>query len=216
MKVAKISGILAGVLFGIAGIVLMAGSVGLALKSLDAPVRLSETPVAAVERSEELMEAVARGDYDTAGNCLYGQPDLGVSREPGDEMGQKIWAAFIDSITYEFTSDCYATNSGISRDASVTCLDIASVGPKLQERVKTILDKQVAEAEDMSQIYDEDNNLREDMVMAALSQAVTDALEEDATTITRDVTMSLIFRDGQWWVVPDQALLQAISGNMAG
>lgn len=216
MKVAKVFGVLAGVILGIAGIIVMVGSVGLAVKSLDAPVRLSETPVAAMERSEELMEAVARGDFEAAGSCLYGQPSLGVDRQPEDDMGQKIWAAFVDSIRYEFTSDCYATDSGISRDASITSLNIASAGTKLQSRVKAILDKQVAEAEDMAQLYDENNNLREEMVMAALSQAVSDALREDTTTITRDVTMNLIFRDGQWWVVPDQALLQAISGNMAG
>lgn len=216
MKVARFFGVLVGIVFGIAGIVVMAGSVGLAVKSLDAPVRLSETPVAAMERSEELMEAVSRGDFEAAGNCLYGQPNLGVDRQPEDDMGKKIWDAFVSSISYEFTSDCYATDSGISRDASITSLDIASAGTKLQSRVKAILDKQVAEAEDMTQLYDENNNLREEMVMAALSQAVNDALKEDTTTITRDVTMNLIFREGQWWVVPDQALLQAISGNMAG
>jgi len=30
--------------------------------------------------------------------------------------------------------------------------------------------------------------------------------------ITREVTVKLINRDGKWWVVPDQALLQALSG----
>ncbi|MDO5401609.1 MAG: hypothetical protein Q4F17_11670 [Eubacteriales bacterium] len=215
MKVARFFGILAGAIFGIAGVLVLIGSVALAVNSLDEPVRLSETPVAAEERSQELMEAVARGDYQGVSACLYGQPDLGVGREPEDEMGKLIWDAFVGSISYEFSGQCYATDSGISRDASITSLDIASAGTNLKSRVKAILDAQVAQAEDMTEIYDESNNIREELVMAALSQAVADALKEDTTTVTRDVTMNLIFRDGQWWVVPDQALLQAISGNMA-
>lgn len=216
MKAVKYFSAVIGVIFGLAGTALMVGSVLLALNSLDAPVRLSEVPEEAMACSEELMEAVGRGDYETAGNLLYGQPDLGVSREPEDEMGRRVWQAFLDSITYEFTGDCYATDSGISRDAAITTLDISSVAANLQERVKTILDKQVAEAEDMDALYDENNNFREDMVMAALSKAVTDALAEDTTTTRREVTLNLIFREGSWWVVPDQALLQAISGDMAG
>ena len=45
-----------------------------------------------------------------------------------------------------------------------------------------------------------------------MSDAVTQALAEDAQTVTRNVTLSLIYQDGAWWVVPDQALLQTISG----
>ena len=48
-----------------------------------------------------------------------------------------------------------------------------------------------------------------------LSQAVVQALAEDGQLVTRDVTLNLICRDGQWWAVPDQALLQAISGGVA-
>ena len=41
---------------------------------------------------------------------------------------------------------------------------------------------------------------------------MTQALSEDAQTVTRDVTLGLIYQDGAWWVVPDQALLKIISG----
>ena len=51
-----------------------------------------------------------------------------------------------------------------------------------------------------------------ELVDQALNDAVTQALSEDAQTVTRDVTLGLIYQDGAWWVVPDQALLQIISG----
>lgn len=211
MKIARFF----AVIFGFLGTVLMLGSVVLCLVSLDEPVKLAETPAAAAACSEELMEAVAAGDYAAAANVIYGQPDLGVDREPADPAGVMIWDAFVDSISYEFKGPCYATDSGIARDAAITALDIPSVTEKLAQRAHALLTKRVETATDMAQLYDEENNFREDLVAEVLREAVVQALAEDGQLVTQDVTLNLIYRDGQWWAVPDQALLQAISGGVA-
>ena len=211
MKIARFF----AVIFGLIGTVLMIGSIGLCLISLDAPVRMPETPAAAVECSEDLMNALADGDCAAAGNVLYGQPDLGVDREPADEVGQMIWTAFLGSISYEFKGDCYATDSGIARDATITAMDIPSVTDAVSQHAHALLTARVENATDMAELYDEENNFREDLVADVLSEAVVRALAENAETVTRDVTLNLICRDGQWWVVPDQALLQTISGGVA-
>lgn len=201
------------VIFGLVGTVLMVGAIGVCLTSLDAPVRMVEYPQEAMDRSEEMMDAVASGDFSAAAQVMYGQPDLGADRQAEDEVGQLIWAAFVDSISYEFAGDCYATDSGISRNASVTTLDISSVTENLRDRSQKLLSDRVAEATDMAELY-EGEEFREDVVMEVLNEAVQQALQEDAKTVSRDVTLNLIYRDEQWWVVPDQALLKAISGGV--
>lgn len=216
MKVWKVLNVLIGAVFGAAGMVLLVGSVGLALRSLDAPVKLAGVPEEAMACSEELMEAVAEGDYVKAGSMFYGQPDLGVTGQPQDEMGRKVWQKFLNSISYEFTGDCYATDSGISRDATITTTDIEAAAPGLKDKIQAELSRRVAEAEDMTQLYDDNNNFHEEMVLEIFNQAVEEALQENTPSIQREITMNLIYREGQWWVVPDQALMQAISGNMAG
>ena len=75
-----------------------------------------------------------------------------------------------------------------------------------------LMEAKAAAAEDKTEIYNEDNSYRSELVNQALNDAVTQALGEDAQTVTRDVTLGLIYQDGAWWVVPDQALLQIISG----
>ena len=77
---------------------------------------------------------------------------------------------------------------------------------------EALLEAKAAAAEDKTEIYNEDNSYRNELVDQALNDAVTQALSEDAQTVTRDVTLGLIYQDGAWWVVPDQALLQIISG----
>lgn len=211
MKIARFF----AVIFGLIGMVLLIGSVGLCLMSLDAPVRMTETPAEAVACSEELLEAIENGDFTAAGNLLYGKPDLGVDRMPEDVESVLIWDAFIRSISCEFKGSCYATDTGIARDASITAMDIPSVTEKLNVRAHTLLTQRVENAVDMAELYDEENNFREELVAEVLNEAVVQALAEDAKTVTWDVTLNLICRDGQWWVVPDQALLTALAGGVA-
>lgn len=203
-------------LFGLLGIVLLTATLFLCLHGLDASAVLLTAPEDALRQSEAMMEAVAQGDFAAAGARMQGQPDLGADREPADEVGKMIWAAFLDSIRYEFTGECYATDSGIARDMTVETLDISSVTASLRQRSQTLLNRRVAAAEDVEQIYDENGDYREDFVMEVLHDAARQALEEDAVTVSREITLNLVYRQGQWWVVPDAALLSAISGGIAG
>ena len=50
--------------------------------------------------------------------------------------------------------------------------------------------------------------------MDALKEAVTMALREDAQYVTVEVALNLIYRDGQWWILSNSQLIQAISGGI--
>ena len=203
-------------ILAVLGAVLAAGTVALCLSCLHVSPVLLTAPEAALERSEVLMDAVEEGDYAAVGSMLYGQPALGVDREPADEVGILIWDAFKDSISYEFKGMCYAADSGVARDVTITALDISSVTAPLKERSQNLLSQRVAAAENVTEVYDEDNNYREQFVMDVLYDAAVQALEEDAVQTQWDVTLNLTYQDGQWWVVPEEALLEAISGGVAG
>jgi hypothetical protein len=66
----------------------------------------------------------------------------------------------------------------------------------------------------VSEIYDENNEYREDFVMNVLYDATVAVLEENAKKQTCEVTVNLSYQDGNWWVVADEALLDAISGGI--
>lgn len=204
------------VLFAALGAALAAGALTTCLGALNAEPVLLKAPEAALETAQTVMDAVCRGDYEAAGGMMYGSPDLGASREPADEVGVLLWDAFVDSISYELTGECYATDSGVAQDVRVTSLDLSSVTAVLRERAQTLLTQRVEDAEDAEQVYDENGDYREDFVMDVLYDAAVQALEEDAAYSQRDITLNLVCRQGQWWVVPDQALLSAISGGVAG
>lgn len=205
---------LVSVLLAALGLCLAAAAIYLCMNFVDAKPMLLTPPDVARSKVIMLMNAVSEGDYEEASQSIYGTPDLGVDREAADEVGVLIWDAFKSSIEYELLGECYTTEQGLAQDVTITCLDVTSVTANLKERSQTMLEQRVAEAEDVSEIYDENNEYREDFVMEVLRNAVEDALEEDAQTMTVELTVNLSYQDGKWWVVADEALLDAISGGI--
>lgn len=200
--------------FGVLGFCFTALGVYLALSNMEAGPVLVEQPEAARNRVVTMLDALCEGNYATVSGCLYGNPDLGLDREPEDAVSRLFWDAMTDSREYELTGDFHVTDSGVALNVTVRMLDIDSVTVNLRQRAQTLLEQRISEAEDTSEIYDENNEFREDFVMDALYDAARDALEQDADTISWDVTLNLIYENGQWWIMPETALLEAISGGI--
>ena len=211
MKALKV---IASILLTVVGLSAAAAAVYLCTQFVDAKPMLLTPPDVARSKVVMLMNAVSEGDYEEASQAIYGTPSLGVDREAADEVGVLIWEAFQGSISYELLGECYTTEQGLAQDVSITCMDVTSVTVNLKERSQTMLEQRVTEAEDVSEIYDENNEYREDFVMEVLRDAVEDALEEDARNMTMELTVNLSYQDGKWWVVADEALLDAISGGI--
>ena len=198
--------------FAVIGTVLLIGSIGFFLMNRNADVRVLELPQQAVACSDAFAQTLNQGDLEAAAKLMYGQPDLGISAVPQDPESAAVWEAFLGSISFEFTGKCYAEQAALVREGSITTLDIASVMEKLPQRTQTLVNQRIASAENLSDIYDEENHFREELVTQILAEALEQSLVQDAKTVTREVKIKLVNRDGSWWVVPDQALLQALSG----
>lgn len=210
MKVKRIF----AVLFALIGAAAAALAVTVSLRNLNKEPVLLTPPMEARGRAVAMLDAVCAADYTGASELLLGQPGLGVDREPADPVGTMIWDAFTDSMSYELVGACFATDDGLAQKVEFTCLDIDSVTEKLRERSQALLEARVAEAKDTSEIYDENNEYREDFVMDVLADAARDAIREDAREMTVELTLKLRYQDGQWWIVADNALLSAISGGI--
>ncbi len=207
-------------LFALLAVVLTVLTLTVCTEAIGAKPVLVKTPAAAVETADAVMNAICAGDYETASGMMYGTPNLGIDRAPSDEVGVMLWDAFQDSLSYELVGECYTTDSGVAQDITFTCLDYSSVTASLRDRAQTLLMERVEAAENAEEhadtIYDENGDYREDFVMEVLRDVTLDALEEDAETMQQTVTVNLVCKKGQWWVVADQGLLAAISGGIAG
>jgi hypothetical protein len=168
----------------------------------------------AQDRVVAAMDAICQGDFSAAEPYLLGQPSLGADRKPEELAGQLIWADFLKSLSYQLSGECYATDTGVAQDISLTYLDISSVTANLAQRGEQQLTQLQQEADHTSQIYDENGEYRQDVVERVLRTSVLEALKEDAKTITAAFTLQLVNRNGQWYIVPNSDFISALSGGI--
>lgn len=174
-----------------------------------------------LKRSEEaqarvtgMMDAVCAGDYTAAGQQMYGTPSFGPDRAAAEDVSVLYWDAFSKSMRYELVGECYAEEDYIAQKVRITCLDFDSITENLRTRFQTLLEQRLANAQDPSEIYDENNNYREDVAMELLYQAAEECLREDADMVTVEIVVKLTYEQGQWWVLPEKELLEAITGGI--
>ncbi len=168
----------------------------------------------AQKAAASMLDAVCRGDFTAASALLSGNPSFGIDRQPESKAGQMVWDAFLNSLSYEIVSDCYGSGSGVAVDVRLTYMDLDSATANLQARAQAILTLRVEAAEDPSELYDENNDYHEGFAMDILYQAVTEALEQDVQLCTKNLTLNMVFEEGRWLVIPDQTLLNAVSGGI--
>lgn len=207
---------IASAIFGLLAVLLTGLSIWIALYFQNVPAMILRRPEKAVQTADAVLAAVCDGEYAEAATMMYGVPNLGIDRPASSEVGKLIWDAFQQSTSYELTGDCYAQDGYICQDVVFRYLDMASVTDVLNEHSKNLLAARVAQAEDISQIYDENNEYRQTVVDEVLVEAVDLALQQNARYTEQSLTLKLIHSEEKWWVILDQPLLNAISGGITG
>lgn len=163
--------------------------------------------------AEAFMDAVCAGEFDTASQMLRGTPNLGTDREPADEVGKIFWEAYLESLSYEVCGECYGAKDGLALDLEVTYLDFMEVMEDLRENTSGILAEHIRQAENPSDVYDSQNNYRQDLVDQVLQQSARSVLKGKGKVITEKLTLRMISDGEKWWVLPDSDLIRMISGG---
>ena len=164
--------------------------------------------------AEALMDRLCRGDYAGASACCLGNPALDPA--PRTETEKQLWQAFSDSLEYTLVGSSYATAQGVAQDVTFRSLLLPGVTRNLRQRAEKLLERRVAEAKTMAEVYDEDLSYREDFLQAVLNDAVKEAIEEDGCSLEQTLTLQLTCDRGRWQVTPDAAWMNAVCGGIPG
>lgn len=199
--------------FAILGTLMAAAVVLICLSQRQAPPRMLLRTRSASQCAEQMLTKVCAGDYTGAAAYLYGSPRLGGQQPRSDQVTQQIWDAFIDSLHFELVGDVYATVSGVAQDVRFESLNIPSVTGSLKKLAPEMLIQRAENAEDMSEIYTDNHEYRDDFTAVLLHDAAAQAIAAGEKA-QQELTLNLIYDEGRWWVMPDQALLNAISGGI--
>ena len=200
-------------IFGALAVVLAVSALLICLTQRNAPPKLFGGTEGAESCARAMMECISRGDYAGASAYLYGKPSMGTDAQRETPAAKLIWDAFVSSLECRSQGSCYATDAGVAMDFTVSGLDIPSLTQELKQRAAAVLEARVASTEDMSQVYDDEQQYREDFAQSVLEEAAREAVAA-VSPVENAVTVQLVYEGNQWWVVPDSALLTAISGGI--
>ena len=146
---------------------------------------------------------------------MQGCPNLGLDREPEDQVGKMLWNRFRKSFRYEIKGQSYALPSGLALDMTVSYLDFDSVFATLRDHTMETLERFIANADRPEDVYDQNGNYTRKLIDKTLAAAVRTALGQDSREVSEDLTLHMVFEQDRWWVVPDQNLIRVISGGTA-
>ena len=209
MKISK----LASAMFCAAGTVLLVGSVVMSFVALGRPTTAVEPTREANDVARSVLSALDHGDLSKVGTYFYGAPALGLDREPATAEGKLIWNAYRDSIAVTADENCYGEGTNIYQTAQVTYMDIPQTLSQLDKRAGELLKKKLDEQEDHFALLGEDGQIPQTLKEELRTKAFQEALAEPET-VTAQITFQLIEKDGQWWALPDQAMLDILSGGL--
>ena len=200
-------------LFGLLALLLMAGSVLLSFSGRNMPVALLSLSDAAEECTTQFADKLNEGDLEGALTLIAGNVTASLSGEEASVLSEALWQWYLDSITVEFPGECYATDAGICRDAVVQAMAISDVLAILQERATGLLSEAV-KAVGEGNAYNEEGGYREEFVMETLRDGIAGILAEEDLIFHREITLQLVYGNSQWRILPDQALVDILSGGM--
>ena len=185
--------------------------------ALTAPTRgtlMVDTDPEAKDTVRELMEAVARGDLEGAGGYILGTPRFTVPDRDQETVESLLWQYYYDRLTYTLEGNLYPGDRGLSQDVTVTLPDLKAMTERMGELAPEILTERIEAADSMEEIYDDQGNYRQDVTDGVILEAAKKAMEESVETRQESLTLQLCYVNGQWWVRPDMALLDILSGGM--
>lgn len=199
-------------LLGLA-LVLLTGALAFAAREL--PVTLLSQPRQAEETVQVLVDALNQGNLSQARQVLYGQPALEDHPDFDNPFLTTVWDIYLESLSCQLEGACCASDSGLYQALSVEALDIQSVLPEVEQHYLALLPLQAA-SEKTETVYNDDGSYREAFVLSVLDAAAREVLDQDCATTRRTVTLTLVYREDSWWVLPQEGLMDILSGGFAG
>ncbi len=185
--------------------------------ALTAPTRdtlMVDLDPEAEDTARALMESIGCGDLEKAGAYILGTPQFTVPDRNQETVESLLWQYYYDHLSYTLDGNLYPGKRGLSQDVTVTLPDLKALTERMGELAPELLTERIEAADSMEEVYDDQGGYRQDVTDRVILEAAKKALETPVETSQESLTLQLCYVNGQWWVRPDQSLLDVLSGGM--
>ena len=160
------------------------------------------------------FNALKSGDYELAYSHIYGYSSLGLEYNSSDAVTKKVYDALKASYEYELTGACMVDKLSASQQVQLSHLEI----PSLKGDVSSICIEKLEEIvmeRSKAEVYDENKNFLPTVTAEAFELAVDEVLESAEKYCVKDsLVLQLEYKNDRWLIIPDAALIHALSGGI--
>lgn len=163
--------------------------------------------------AEALVETLSAGNFAQGSQYLRGNPQLLLpEEEPG--AGGMLWVYYRQHLRGELTGEPYLSTQGYCQNALFTVPDLDGLTLRMKEIAPELVTQRIVQAQELSEIYNEDYSFREDLISEILVEAAYSAIAEGIPQKQYPVQLRLVYQNDRWQVLPDQPLLDILAGKM--
>ena len=165
--------------------------------------------------AERFLNLVSEGRLEEAASMQSADEALFLS--PG-ELGsaeELLLSGLQESYSCTITGVETLDGTHASVPASMEYLDFSKISPDLSEYVNTRMAEMV-DTHRKSEIYDENDNYREDVLHKVYDEAMNEVLKNPDRYISKSsFSLEMDYTDGEWKISPNQNLKLALAGGSA-
>ena len=161
----------------------------------------------------QFFDSLKSGDYPAAYACLSDYETLGLEQEPETAEARQVYDVLKKSYSYTLQGDCAVHGRAATQKLRFRALNIRKTEAAIASRVDAILEEKVAELP-YSEIYDADGGYLPSLTDAVYQEAMEEALKNmDSLSANTELEIRLQYEQGEWRIVTDRALLNALVGG---
>lgn len=161
----------------------------------------------------EFFDDMTAGNYTAAYEHMEGYSTLGLENTPDSETAVLAYDALKASYSYKLYGDCTVDGLTAKQQVVFQYLDLSSIGDDVQSKTEENLNT-IVQSRSRSEVYDENNHYLPAVTDEAYSAAVRAVLERAQNYYTTTAfEVELEYTDGSWHIIPNSAMLSALTGG---
>ena len=163
---------------------------------------------------EDFLTALEQQDYAKAYACMDGVESLGLEKEPEQENARRICQMVREQFSGETYGSCSTDGNRAYQLIECRYIDVEALQRDARSEAMTYISR-YASTHSVSELYDENNNYRPELMREAWSQALDTLLEQPEKYLSAGgAQVELRWRDGAWRIVPGEKLLEMLCGGL--
>lgn len=157
------------------------------------------------ETADSFFGCIKSGDFAGGAQYIYNCDSFGFDEEPELEAGRVLRQGLVDNFDYEVSGVSSKQGVYATVDVELSVLDLSLMAEDYEKKTTEIAEEAQWQG---VEIYNEE------YALSAAAQAASALLEApDAYISTDRYQVDLVYADGRWQIICDEALWQTLTGT---